>query len=171
MDDLFRKTERTDAFWADYVAATGATGAYEVVAFGDSPAMATELAALVVAGPKRATAGLLHDFAPDDGSEGEAMPVLGGAVILVDGAGTPCAIWRTSEVRVGPLDSVDEAFAWDEGEGARTRADWLDGHRRFFARQAETQGFAMYDGIETVFERFRIVWPQSAADQDVPSAS
>jgi hypothetical protein len=29
---------------------------------------------------------------------------------------------------------VDEAFAWNEGEGDRTRDWWLAAHRRYFAR-------------------------------------
>ena len=155
----FERTPLTDAFWRDYAEATGAEGHYDVVAFGDGARMANDLAQLVLTGPKRATAGLLRDF------EDEPMPVVGGHVVLIDGAGTPRAVWRTTEVRVGPLDSVDEGFAWDEGEGERTRADWLRMHRRFFARQAAEEGFAMHDGIETVFERFTVVWPRGAADR------
>ena len=160
--DLFHRTPRTDAFWRAYAEATDASGSYDVVAFGDSPAMATELANLVLAGTKRATAGLARDFG--DGPGQEPTPVVGGCVVLVDGTGEPRAVWRTTEVRVGPLDSVDESFAWDEGEGERTRDDWLAMHRRYLARQAERDGFAFHDGIETVFERFRIVWPPEAAD-------
>ena len=62
--------------------------------------MATELAELVVAGTKRATAGLVRQFGPD----GEAPPILGGHVVLLDGAEQPRAIWRTTEIRVGPLE-------------------------------------------------------------------
>ena len=151
-------TTRTDAFWRAFADATRASGGYDVVAFGDSAGMANELAQLVLTGPKRATAGLLRDFGD------EPLPVVGNHVVLIDGAGTPRAIWRTTDVRVGPLDSVDESFAWDEGEGERTRDDWLRMHRRFFERQAAEEGFVMHDGIETVFERFQVVWPPAAAD-------
>ena len=41
---------------------------------------------------------------------------------------------------IKPLPQVDEAFAWDEGEGDRTREWWLDAHRRYFARQAMREG-------------------------------
>ena len=160
--DLFQRTPATDAFWRAYAEASGARGGYDVVAFGDSPDMATELAELVLGGQKRATAGLARDFG--DGPEQEPLPVVGGHVVLVDGTGAPRAVWRTTEVRIGSLDSVDGSFAWNEGEGERTRDDWLAMHRRYFARQAEREGFAFHDGIETVFERFRIVWPPEAAD-------
>lgn len=60
-----RKTPQTEDFWHAF-AAHGRGGArdYEVVAFGDSRRMASELAALVLAGTKRATASLRRDYAP-----------------------------------------------------------------------------------------------------------
>jgi uncharacterized protein YhfF len=155
----------TERFWHEYRAATGLQhDDYDVVAFGDGPQMASELAELVVAGIKRATAGLVRQF----GSGGEAPPVPGGYVVLVDGAGQPRAIWRTTEIRIGPLNSVDEQFAHDEGEGERTRDWWLAAHRRFFGRRAEAEGFSMHDEIETVFERFVVVWPAGIADAPLP---
>ena len=151
----------TDEFWRAYRNAAGLDhDRYDVVAFGDGAEMATELAELTVAGIKRATAGLVRQF----GGDGEAAPVLGGFVMLLDGAGRPRAIWRTTELRTGPLNSVDEKFAWDEGEGDRTRDWWLSAHRRYFGRRAAQQGFQMHDEIETVFERFEIVWPPEIAD-------
>ena len=78
------------------------------------------------------------------------------------------AIWRTTEVRIGPLNSVDERFAWDEGEGERTRDWWLSAHRRFFGRRAAAEDFQMHDEIETMFERFEVVWPPEIADGRKP---
>ena len=151
----------TDEFWRAYRDAAGLDqDNYDVVAFGDGAEMATDLAELTVAGIKRATAGLVRQFGPD----GEAPPVVGGFVVLLDGADRPRAIWRTIELRIGPLNSVDAQFAWDEGEGDRTRDWWLSAHRRFFGRRAAVQGFAMHDEIETVFERFEVVWPPEIAD-------
>jgi hypothetical protein len=49
----------------------------------------------------------------------------------------PRFIWRTIAVTIKSLSQVDEAFAWDEGEGERTRDWWLDAHRRYFAQQAK----------------------------------
>lgn len=150
------RTPGTDAMWAAFrVAHPEAPDRHDVTSFGDSPAMADELADLVLWGPKRATAGLLRDFE----REGEPLPAVGGHVLFTRAGGAPAGIWRTTEVRVGPLSSVDEAFAWDEGEGDRTRVGWLDAHRSFFRRQAEREGFAFSDDLPTVFERFELVWP------------
>jgi uncharacterized protein YhfF len=152
----------TDEFWRGYREAAGLHhDDYDVVTFGDGREMATELAELAVAGIKRATAGLVRQFGPG----GEPPPVAGGHVVLLDGTDRPRAIWHTTEVRVGPLNSVDERFAWDEGEGERTREWWLSAHRRFFGRRADAQGFRMHDEIETVFERFMVVWPREIADK------
>lgn len=81
------------------------------------------------------------------------------AVLDGDGDGRPLAVVRTTDVRVGPLSSVDDSFAWDEGEGDRTRAWWLDGHTRFFTRQCAALGLTFSDDIGVVFERFELVWP------------
>ena len=155
------KTPATDAIWHDYLRHAGPGPAdYQVVAFGDSPSMATALAALVVGGTKRATASLLRDY-PDGGLP---LPAVGDFVVVVDGAGAPCCIWRTTEIEIKPLDAVDARFAWDEGEGDRTLAWWSTAHRRYFARQAERDGFVMHDAIPAVFERFTVVWPLDIAD-------
>lgn len=155
------KTAATEALWHDFARHAGLGAAdYQVVAFGDSSGMATELAALVVAGTKRATASLMRDYA--DGRL--PLPTVGDFVVVVDGAGAPCCIWRTTQIEIKPLDAVDAQFAWDEGEGDRTLDWWLAAHRRYFAREAEREGFEMLDAIETVFERFTVVWPLNIAD-------
>jgi len=155
------RTPATDAYFKTFRAATG-TGVthYDVAVFGDTPEMADELLHLVLAGPKRATAGLLRDF---EGT-GETMPHVGGHVVVLDGAGRPACVWRTTDVRVGPLLSCDARFAWDEGEGDRSLAWWLDGHRRFFARQAEREGWTLTEDEPVIFERFTLVWPLESAD-------
>ena len=155
------KTQQTESFWQEFAALAGVDADYDVVAFGDSAQMSDELAQLVLIGQKRATAGLLRDFEIG----GEPLPVEGGFVVMIDGQQQPRAIWQTTQVRVGPLSSVDEAFAWDEGEGDRTRDDWLRMHTDYFVRQAQREGFRFHDDIETVFERFRIVWPLDVADE------
>ena len=160
---MLRKTTETDAFWQTFRKRAGLSeeADYVVVSFGNSPAMADELAALVVAGTKRATASLARDY--DDGRE--PLPAVGDYVVVVDSEYTPHCIWRTTEIELKPLSSVDESFAWDEGEGDRTRTWWLRAHNKYFDRQAAREGFAMHDDIMTVFEQFEIVWPPEIADK------
>jgi uncharacterized protein YhfF len=110
---------------------------------------------LVLHGPKRATAELVQAFVTQD----EPLPQAGDRCLVLGGDGRPLAIVRTTDVRVGPLSSVDDRFAWDEGEGDRTRAWWLDAHTRFFSRQCTAMGLTFSDDIGVVFERFELVWP------------
>jgi uncharacterized protein YhfF len=146
-----------DPLWADYVAAHPEHGAEDppTLPFGDSPAMADALLALVLHGPKRATCGL-----PDP----DEPVVLGGHWVVQDGSGRSRVVLRTTDVRSGRLDSVDDAFAWDEGEDDRTRDSWLREHRRFVARRLGLPGGADVDHVEVVFERFAVVWPPEHAD-------
>jgi uncharacterized protein YhfF len=148
--------------WADYVAAHPEHRGEEPPSerFGDSAGLADELLDLVLHGPKRATAGAVADYR----HEGQPLPRIGGHWIVHDGAGEPRAVLRSTELRLGPLDSVDDAFAWDEGEGDRTRTWWLEAHERFFARYLPTIGVAFHPRLEVVFERFTVVWPPEHAD-------
>ncbi|MGY1804017.1 ASCH domain-containing protein [Blastococcus sp. SYSU D00922] len=150
------------AMWREYAATSGVAPGEQpaVERFGDSAGLADELLGLVLAGTKRATAGLVADFAAD----GEPLPRIGGHWIACDGTGVPRCVLRSTELRLGPLASVDDAFAWDEGEGDRTRASWLEGHERYFRRTQAARGEEWSDDLEVVFERFRVVWPADVAD-------
>ncbi|MDQ2669688.1 MAG: ASCH domain-containing protein, partial [Gemmatimonadota bacterium] len=119
-----------------------------------------ELLGLVLHGPKRATAALSAEFHADD----EPLPRIGGHWIACDASGQPRAILRTTELRIGVTDSVDDAFAWDEGEDDRSRDRWLEEHRRYWRRVSANTGIAYDDASEVVFERFRVVWPPELAD-------
>jgi uncharacterized protein YhfF len=146
-----------DEMWASYVATSGYDGPLVTAfAFGDSPELADELGLLVLHGPKRATAGMVEAFE----AEGEPLPRVGDRCIVLAGDGSPLGVLRTTDVRVGPLSSVDDAFAWDEGEGDRSRAWWLDAHTRFFTRQCQALGVEFSEDLAVVFERFELVWPQ-----------
>ena len=52
-----------------------------------------------------------------------------------------------------------------EGEGDRTLEWWLQAHRAFFERQANREGFVFRDDMDTVFERFTVIWPPEVADR------
>jgi uncharacterized protein YhfF len=151
--------EAVRALWQEYCAATKVdlSSLDAVERFGDSAEMADQLLGLVLDGRKRATAGLVRDFT----AAGEALPEAGGHWVVVDGQGVPRCILRSVEIRLGPLQSVDSSFAWDEGEGDRTRDWWLDAHRRYFTRQCEREGVPFDEQNDlVVFERFEVVWTE-----------
>ncbi len=143
---------------AAFTEATGQPVEPEPFCFGDSPEMADELLDLVRRGPKRATAAAVVEYE----HEGEPLPRPGQHWVVTDGGGQPGCVVRTLEVRVGPLDAtLDPAFAWDEGEGDRTREDWLDGHSRYWRRTLPAIGAEYHPDMQVVFERFAVVWPDA----------
>lgn len=157
------KTPAVEAFWREFREARGVPEQpYDVCRMGDSSQFGDELLQLILTGPKRATACLLRDVE----TGGEVMARVGGHVVVLDGQDRPRAIWRTRTVDVKPLNQIDDAFAWDEGEGQRTREDWLAMHVRYFSRRAEREGFAFNDSLPAVFERFTLVWPAGYADPE-----
>jgi len=155
------RTPETDAYFAAFRAARGvADTEYDVARFGWTEALTNELNALVLKGQKRATCCLMQQI--EVGKEGMAR--VGGYCVMLDSHDRPAAIWRTSDVTIRAVNAVDDAFAWDEGEGDRSRADWLRMHNDYYAELAAKEGFTYDDGMPAVFERFTIVWPPEYAD-------
>ncbi len=142
-----------EEFWAEFVENTGIDGPHEAWAFGDESLgdLATELALLVRDGPKRATAGLASEYEVG----GECLPKVGDLSLVLDGDGVPICVIRTTHVEIRRFADVDEAFAWDEGEGDRTLAWWRRAHVRFFER------FNLPVDQDTLMmlERFELLWP------------
>jgi uncharacterized protein YhfF len=86
---------------------------------------------------------------------GEPLPEAGGLSVILDGGGRPVCVVRTTHVEIRPFGAVDEAFAWDEGEGDRTLAWWRRAHARFFERF----GTRVEDDTLMVLEWFELLWP------------
>jgi uncharacterized protein YhfF len=145
------------SFWARYLNASDVERGGPVPlawCFGDTVELAGELIELVIYGPKRATAGAVSDYE----AEAEPLPVVGDRAIVTDGAMRPRAVLEVTDVRVGPLSSVDEEFAWDEGEGDRTREWWLGAHTWYFRRLFARLGLEFHPDIPVVFERFGVLY-------------
>lgn len=145
-------------FWQTYLATLPAgaklTPPPEPWIFGDSPRLADELAALIMAGVKTATCAALWEFEAD----GESLPQPGQLGILQDGAGRPLAVVQTAEVEIKPFDQVDAAFAYEEGEGDRSLAYWREAHRRYFTRTLAVIGREFDEMMPLVCERFQVLY-------------
>ena len=115
----------------------------ETFSFGDGPALADELAALVLAGRKRATC-----WAAADGM----LTEVGKQMAMLDGAGRPRAVIQTVGLTLRRFGEVDVAFARDEGEGDLTLTFWRMAHRAYFGRKGQ---FA--EDMLLWCERFRVV--------------
>ncbi len=157
LDNTVPHDERVGAFWSNFCRQAGVDPATPYLAwyFGDSPQLAHELAELVIHGPKRATAGLVATFERIP----HAAPVLNGYSVVTELDGTPRAVIRTVWLDTRPFCEVDAQFAWDEGEGDRTLADWMDGHRRYFTRECARLGCAFSEQTAVMLERFELLYP------------
>lgn len=93
--------------------------------FGDQPEIADRLAALVVAGRKRAT--VATAAIPPESAPGQHH-------VVTDGRRRPVAIIETVEYVQRRFDEIDADFARDEGEGDLSLTFWQAAHRDFFER-------------------------------------
>lgn len=144
-------------FWQAFRTATGETceTPSEISAFGDSPAMADELLALILSGQKTATCSLARWYR---GPDAEPLPKPGNFALVLDGQDQPRCVLRIASVEIKPIRETDAQFAWDEGEGDRTLEDWMQGHCAFWEREADREGFSFSTDMDAVYERFELAW-------------
>lgn len=147
--------------WQAYAAHLGGQDAiddarfYEVCQFGDSPELIDELAQLVLAGRKRATAGAVWAYE----SSGLGLPRPGLLSIVTDSQNRALCIIETTQVDLTPFDQVTAEFAATEGEGDGSLAFWRRAHREYFSRECERAGRVFSEDLLIACERFRVVWP------------
>lgn len=119
-----------------------------------------ELTALVLAGTKTATAGLLADYIV----EGERIPRSGDDEVVLDSSLRPVAIIRTTRCEVTTIGRVTDAFAIAEGEGFADATEWREAHERFWGsymddlrRDLGDPSFTLSDSTPVVCQWFRLV--------------
>nr|WP_314688259.1 ASCH domain-containing protein [uncultured Pantoea sp.] len=116
-------------------------------AFGDSPALADTLAALIVQGKKTATCGSLAAFEQDADA-----PAPGRYCIVLDGQNQPTCVIRIVGLTLMRFCDVTSDFARKEGEGDLSLAYWRQEHQRFF----ESTG-TFDERMELVAEEFALI--------------
>lgn len=124
--------------------------------FGDSPALADELLALIISGKKRGTCGSLASFQQE-------MPAVtpGAYHIVLNGRGEAACVIRTLSLTLVRFDEVSPTQAVLEGEGDLSLDYWRQAHREFFEREGS---FA--PNMELVYETFALIEavPQEEAE-------
>ncbi len=150
-----------DAFWEDARVRAGLNpaGVYlgrnveetlqpPAWSFGSDPVHADRMVELVLAGTKTAMASARSEYDAD----GQDLPEPGDLSIVLDGAGRPRALIRTTDVRVVAFGDVDAEHARAEGEGDGSLQHWRAAHRDLLGRSA-----AVDEPGEVVLERFRVL--------------
>nr|WP_148251165.1 ASCH domain-containing protein [Raoultella terrigena] len=115
--------------------------------FGDSPALADELVALVIAGKKRGTCGSLASYRQEN------PPVTPGSFhIVLNGVGEPACVIRTLALRIIRFNEMTADLAALEGEGDLSLGYWQQAHRAFFEREGSWS-----PEMELVYEEFALI--------------
>lgn len=144
-------------YWNAFIRANGAVDDerfYEAFYFGDSEQLANELAALVLQGVKRATAGSVWSFE----AEGKRLPQPGDLSIVTNWSGRPLCVIETQAVDVVPFSEVTAEFAAVEGEGDRSLSFWQQAHERYFTRECARAGRQFTESMLVACERFQVVY-------------
>lgn len=126
----------------------------EAFHFDDNQPSADELAALVLAGRKRATAGLRWSFE----HAGARLPEPGMLSVVTTFDGTPVGVIETVRLDIVPFEEVSEEFAATEGEGDGSLAYWRSAHEAYFGRECRRIGRTPDPRMPVVCERFRLVY-------------
>ena len=116
--------------------------------FGDSPELADELAALVIAGKKRGTCCSLASYRQEQ-PPGHAR---GPMQHCTDGRGKAVCLIRTLTLRLIRFNEMSPELAALEGEGDLSLAYWQSAHQAFFEREG-----TWTPDMELIFEEFAVV--------------
>jgi uncharacterized protein YhfF len=157
---MFIDAPACEAFWRAYLAQLSAEHPHrsarpDSFGFGGVPDLAEELAALVLAGRKRATTSLPVEYT----ALGEALPRAGDLSIIVRGDGRPVAIIERTHVESLPFDEVDARFAAVEGEGDGSLGYWRRAHQEYFTDVVGRLGGSFDGRTSVICQTFRVVWP------------
>jgi uncharacterized protein YhfF len=152
------------AFWSEFSRQVGGVDDalfYEAFHFGDSEALAQELAELVLAGTKRATAGAVWAFE----AAGKRLPRPGDLSVVTTWSGRPLCVIRTTQVELMPFDRVTAEFAAIEGEGDGSLDFWRRSHTAYFGRECARVGRVFSVHMPVCCERFELVYAPAPASR------
>jgi len=149
------------AYWAEFVQSLAEhdprrAAKPDAFGFGGEGEIADELAALVLAGKKRATASLPVEYT----SINESLPKVGDLSIILNGKGDPVAIIERTSVNAVPFQAVSAEFAAYEGEGDGSLKYWREAHTWYFNSVFARLGGTLEESTSVVCQRFRLVWPR-----------
>lgn len=150
------QAQQIETFWRSSGQSAG-VAAPPAWSFGDSPALADELLALTLRGEKRAMASALWEFTID----GDPLPQPGDRAIVLDGAGEPRALIRTTEVEIVPFEEVSPEHASLEGEGDRSLGYWRAEHERAWRGTLMHTSYDFDMRMPVVCERFELLFPHA----------
>lgn len=121
--------------------------------FGETTEMTQLLLGLILAGEKTITTTSPWIYEHDP----ESKPVEGAYSIVLDEAGLPKAVLRTTSVKTAPFDAVTEEDSQYEGPTVRPIEAWRAVHVRYFTRVLARVGKVPTNDMPVTLERFEVV--------------
>jgi uncharacterized protein YhfF len=117
--------------------------------------MADSIGALARSGIKTTTSMLLWELEQGD----EKYPFVGEIDVVTDGNGEPLCIIEFTEVEVRPFNAIDEAYAYDYGEGDRTLSWWRAAMWDYYVEECHKLAREPNENMPLVCMRFRLLFP------------
>jgi uncharacterized protein YhfF len=130
------------------------TKTYIAEGWGDSPALADKLGALIVQRIKTASCSTLWEWQ----AEGNSIPEVGLITIVLDGRGEPLCIVETMAVSSCKYNEVNADFAREEGEGDLSLNYWREAHKNYFSRVLPKIGKEFSEDMPLVCEWFQMIY-------------
>ena len=171
---MMKRPPEVDEFIVRFLGSDAGAGAsdenivVDVFGDGESSRMADDLLALVLAGVKTATC--LSAWSWERDSEIPLSP--GMLSVILDGAGHPRCILRTTSVTRTKYENVTADFARAEGEHSPADLDdesvlthWREGHWAFYARTLPLIGRAPSQDMPVLCERFEVIYHEENQKQ------
>jgi uncharacterized protein YhfF len=158
---MITKNPKAKAMWERYLRSIGEdekttekdTSAWY---FCDNQESAVELAELVKAGRKKATASLYYWY----NMTKEPLPKEGEFSVVTDYLGEPQCIIKTTKITIVPFKEVNEDFARAEGEGDKSLEQWREIHVDYFTRELKEIGKDFSEDMEVLCEEFELVYKE-----------
>lgn len=113
---------------------------------------------LVLRGIKTATCSLKYSYE----LESEPLPQVGDWQVVTQWDGTPVCIIEVTDVSTCPFNQVSAEFAFCEGEGDRSLADWRKAHKAFFDEECQQQNIIFNEDMLLVLKRFKVIFPKNS---------
>ena len=122
--------------------------------FGGNEEDSDKLAELVYTNKKTATTSLYCLYTIDNAP----LPKEGDLSIITTFKGFAVCIIETTKVKILPFSHVDEEFAFKEGEGDKSLADWRKIHEQFFIKELKSINKQFSPGMLVVCEEFEVIY-------------
>ena len=148
--------DHIDPYWKAFVVSQTedpTSRFFEAFHFDDNEPSANELAQLVLAGVKRATAGLVWSFE----NASVPLPKVGDLSVVTNWNKVPLCVIETQRVDIVPFNEVSAEFAATEGEGDGSLEYWQQAHSSYFRRECHRIGRHFDPRMPVVCERFVVV--------------